>query len=59
MRIGYDDADSLLTYPYVNNLSVYGQPIRIRAAQAGRIGQGEGAHGTYPHTRSTSTIGSL
>lgn len=34
MRIGYDDADSLLTYPYVNNLSVYGQPIRIRAAQA-------------------------
>ena len=59
MRIGYDDADSLLTYPYVNNLSVYGQPIRIRAAQAGRIGQGEGARGTYPHTRSTSAISSL
>jgi len=24
MRIGYDDADSLLTYPYANNLSVCG-----------------------------------
>ena len=30
MRIGYDDADSLLTYPHANNLSVHGQPIRIR-----------------------------
>ena len=29
MRIGYDDADSLLTYPHVNNLSVHGQPIRM------------------------------
>ena len=29
MRIGYDDADSLLTYPHVNNLSTHGQPIRM------------------------------
>ena len=29
MRIGYDDTDSLLTYPHVNNLSVHGQPIRM------------------------------
>lgn len=30
MRIGYDDVDSLLTYPQVNNLSVSAQPIRMR-----------------------------
>ena len=29
MRIGYDDADSLFTYPHVNNLSTHGQPIHI------------------------------
>ena len=29
MRIGYDDVDSLLTYPHMNNLSVHGQPIRM------------------------------
>ena len=30
MWIGYDDADSLLTYPQVNNLSGSAQPIRMR-----------------------------
>ena len=48
MRIGYDDADSLLTYPYVNNLSVYGQPIRIRAAQA--------RSAAYEHTAHRSLV---
>ena len=33
MRIGYDDADSLLTYPHVNNLSAHGQPIRIHGRE--------------------------
>ena len=30
MRIGYEHADSLLTYPDVNNLSTSSQPIRVR-----------------------------
>ena len=29
MRIGYEHADSLFTYPDVNNLSTSSQPIRI------------------------------
>ena len=30
MRIGYDDADSLLTYPHAPILSRYAVPIRMR-----------------------------
>ena len=29
-RIGYDDADTLITYPRVHNLSACEQPIRVR-----------------------------
>lgn len=48
MRIGYDDADSLLTYPHVNNLSTHGQPIRMRRARS-RSAANEGpAHHVLP-----------
>ena len=30
MRIGYDDADTLITYPRAHNLSACAQPIRMR-----------------------------
>ena len=30
MRIGYEDADTLITYPHAHNLSACAQPIRIR-----------------------------
>ena len=30
MRIGYDDADTLITYPHAHNLSACAQPIRVR-----------------------------
>ena len=36
MRIGYEDADTLITYPRVHNLSACAQPIRVR----GWIGPG-------------------
>ena len=36
IRIGYDDADTLITYPYAHNLSACAQPIRVR----GWIGPG-------------------
>ena len=29
MRIGYDDADTLITYPHAHNLSACEQPIRV------------------------------
>ena len=32
MRIGYEHADSLLTYPQANNLSMNAQPIRERGS---------------------------
>lgn len=31
MRIGYDDADTLITYPRAHSLSGCEQPIRMRA----------------------------
>ena len=36
MRIGYEDADTLITYPRAHNLSACAQPIRVR----GWIGPG-------------------
>ena len=36
MRIGHDDADTLMTYPPAHNLSACEQPIRVR----GWIGPG-------------------
>ena len=30
MRIGHDDADTLMTYPPAHNLSVCEQPIRVK-----------------------------
>lgn len=32
MRIGYDDADTLITYPRAHSLSACAQPIRVRIA---------------------------
>ena len=37
IRIGYEDADSLLTYPRVNNLSVSMQPIRVASVSSVRM----------------------
>ena len=33
MRIGYDDADTLITYPRAHNLSACAQPIRMRCTR--------------------------
>ena len=57
MRIGYDDADSLLTYPHVNNLSVPGQPIRMHRARSRSAANEDPGHrflrcrdaGVHPH----------
>ena len=39
IRIGYDDADTLITYPHAHNLSGCAQPIRVRRARpAGALG---------------------
>ena len=35
--IGYEDADSLLTYPRVNNLSASMQPIRVASVSSVRM----------------------
>ena len=44
MRIGYEDADTLITYPRAHNLSACAQPIRVgRARHAGAL-VGVGAH---------------
>ena len=34
MRIGYDDADTLITYPRAHNLSACAQPIRMRCTRS-------------------------
>ena len=49
-RIGYEHADSLLTYPQANNLSMNAQPIRERGHHPNRIARGAHAHrlGTQP-----------
>ena len=57
MWIGYEHADSLLTYPQANNLSMNAQPIRERGHHPNRITRGAHAHRlpTPPGTQPTQS----
>ena len=46
MRIGYDDADRLISYPDAHNLSVKQQPIRARRQGRNDAAGVEGSGGT-------------